>query len=153
MAMSSLKHQLTVISVMCMHNVDVFSLNEDVRQSCFAMQYSSCLLSQDLQRKFLQFRKRKRSLFFKCSIADTVKLQIFVRYPFSYFDLKLVRTNLFSYFRGPQNKITLKFDGLKTKINFCPILNFALFSKVRKYEIKYRTKICDFTVTASSSSG
>ena len=38
------------------------------------------------------------------------------------------------------------FDGLKTKINFHPVLNFALFSQVRKYEIKYRTKICDFTV-------
>ena len=25
---------------------------------------------------------------------------------------------LISYFRGPQNKITLKFDGLKTKRNF-----------------------------------
>ena len=65
------------------------------------------------------------------SAASTVKLQIFVRYPFvRTFDLKLVRTKEFSYFRGPQNKITLKFDGLKTKINFRP----------------YRTKICDFTV-------
>ena len=39
--------------------------------------------------------------------------------------------------------ITLKLDGLKTKTNFHPVLNFALFWKVRKYKIKYRTKICD----------
>ena len=38
--------------------------------------------------------------------------------------------------RDAQNKITLKFDDLKTKINFRPVLSFALFSKVRKYEIK-----------------
>ena len=70
---------------------------------------------------------------------------------FRTFDLKLVRTNTFSYFRGPQNKITFKFDGLKTKINFRPVLNFALFSKIRKYEIKYRTKICDFTIYLGES--
>ena len=29
------------------------------------------------------------------------------------------------------------------------MLTFILFSKVRKYENKYRTKICDFTVNAS----
>ena len=46
-----------------------------------------------------------------------------------------VRTN-FRAFEG-LNKITLKFDGLKTKMNFHPVLNFALFSKVRKYEIDY----------------
>ena len=37
---------------------------------------------------------------------------------FRTFDLKLAHTNKFSYFREPQNKITLKFDGLKTKIIF-----------------------------------
>ena len=43
--------------------------------------------------------------------------------------------------------MTLKFEGLKAKRNFHTDLNLVLFSKVRKYEIKYRTKICDFTVS------
>ena len=42
--------------------------------------------------------------------------------------------------------MTLKFEGLKAKWNFRTVLNLALFSKVWKYERKYRTKICDFTV-------
>ena len=43
--------------------------------------------------------------------------------------------------------MTVKFDGIKAKRNFHAVLNLVLFSKVRKYENKYRTKICDFTVT------
>ena len=41
--------------------------------------------------------------------------------------------------------MTLKIDGLKVKRNSHMALNLALFSKVRKYKNKYRTKICDFT--------
>ena len=40
----------------------------------------------------------------------------------------------------------------RQKINFRPVLNFALFSKVRKYEIKYRTKICDLTYLKAACS-
>ena len=29
---------------------------------------------------------------------------------------------------------------------FGAVLNFVLFQKYEKYDIKYRTKICDFTV-------
>ena len=36
---------------------------------------------------------------------------------FHTFDLKLVCTNWFSYLRGPQNKMTLKLEGIKTKKN------------------------------------
>ena len=43
-----------------------------------------------------------------------------------------------------QNYIEIQWP--QDKINFHPVLNFARFSNVRKYEIKYRTKICDFTV-------
>ena len=43
--------------------------------------------------------------------------------------------------------MTLKFEGIKAKWNFHTVLNLELFSKVRKYENKYRTKICDFTYT------
>ena len=44
------------------------------------------------------------------------------------------RTKKISYFQGPQNTITLKFNSLETKKKFRPVLtlNFALFSKVRK---------------------
>ena len=66
--------------------------------------------------------------------------------------LKLVRTNLFSNFRGPQNKITVRFEGLKAKRK-CHTLNLAHFSKVRKYENKYRMKICDFTVNCFENDG
>ena len=86
-----------------------------------------------------------------CSRRTTVKLQIFVRYPFSYFWLETGPYKLIFVLSRPQNKITLKFDGLKTKINFHLVLNFALFSRVRMYEIKYRTKICDFTVSLYTS--
>ena len=91
-------------------------------------------------------RFRSRQTASKQGTNHTVKLQIFVRYPFSYFSLETGSYKLIFVLRGPQNKITLKFDGLETKINFHLVLIFALFSKVRKYEIKYRTKICDFTV-------
>ena len=47
---------------------------------------------------------------------------------------------------GKSLKMTLKFKVLKAKINFHVVLNLVLFSKVRKYENKYWTKICDFTV-------
>ena len=76
----------------------------------------------------------------------TVKSQIIVRYQFSYFWLETVRANKFLYFWGPQNRITSKFKGLKANRTFHTVLNFVLFSKVRKYENKYRTKICDFAV-------
>ena len=80
----------------------------------------------------------------------TVKLQIFVRYPFSYFWLETGSYELiFVLSRAPkQNYIEIRWP--QDKINFRPVLNFALFSKVRKYEIKYRTKICDFTVCGTS---
>ena len=69
-------------------------------------------------------------------IQYTVKVQIFVRYPFLYFWVETGRTNKFSYCWGPQKKMTLKFEGLKTKRNFHTELNLVLFSKVRKYENK-----------------
>ena len=40
----------------------------------------------------------------------------------------------------------LKTEDLKAKTNFHTVLNLELFSKVRKYENKYHTKICDLTV-------
>ena len=86
-----------------------------------------------------------------CGRRTAVKLQIFVRNPFSYFWLETGPYELIFVLSRPQNKITLKFDGLKTKVNFHPVLNVALFSKVRKYEIKYRTEICDFTVSLYTS--
>ena len=46
--------------------------------------------------------------------------------------------------------MTLKFNGFKAKRNFHTILNFVLFQKYEMYENKYRTKICDFTVTLQS---
>ena len=42
--------------------------------------------------------------------------------------------------------MTLKFKGFKTKRKFHIVLNVVLFSKVRKYENKYRTIFCDVTV-------
>ena len=77
----------------------------------------------------------------------TVKLQFFVRYPFSYFWLEtgsyegifvLSRASKQNYIEiwGPQNK-----NKFSSSIKF----RTFNFSKVRKYEIKYRTEICDFT--------
>ena len=85
-----------------------------------------------------------RVIFWKnyCKVTNFRPVPIFVLLTWNWF----VRTN-FRTFEVLKNKITLKFEGLKTKVIFHTILNFALFSKVRKYEIKYRTKICDFTVT------
>ena len=48
------------------------------------------------------------------------------------FDLKLVRTNWFSYFRGPQSKMTLKLGASKKK-EISYVLELVLFSKVQKY--------------------
>ena len=50
--------------------------------------------------------------------------------------------------------MTLKFNGLKTKKKYsCAVLNFELFfSKVRKYENRYHTKICDFVCTTCCAS-
>ena len=67
---------------------------------------------------------------------------------FRTFDLKLVRTYQFTYFRGSAKKMTLKFNGFKAKTNFHTILNFVLFQKYEMYKNKFRTKICDFTVPA-----
>ena len=47
--------------------------------------------------------------------------------------------------------MTLKFNAFKAKRNFHTILNFVLFQKYEMYENKYRTKICDFTVSEGSS--
>ena len=80
---------------------------------------------------------------------NTVKLQIFVRYLFSYFRLETGSYVLiFVLSRGSAKKMTLKFNGFKAKRNFHAILNFVLFQKYEMYENKYRTKICDFTVKA-----
>ena len=48
--------------------------------------------------------------------------------------------------------MTLKFEGLKAERNFHAEINLVLSSKVRKYENKYRTKICDFTACILASS-
>ena len=46
--------------------------------------------------------------------------------------------------------MTLKIEGLEGRRNFHTVLNVAHFSKARKYENKYRAKICDFTVYAQA---
>ena len=81
----------------------------------------------------------------------TVQLQIFVRYPFSYFFLSwnwFVGTN-FRTFEGLKRKLHnyIEIWGPENEKKFHTELNLVLFSKVRKYEIKYWTKICDFTVS------
>ena len=80
----------------------------------------------------------------------TVKLQIFVRYPFSYFWLETGSYELIFVLSRASKQNCIEIRWPQDKINFHPVLNFALFSKVRKYEIKYRMKICDFTVVGSS---
>ena len=66
--------------------------------------------------------------------------------PFSYFWLETGSYELiFVCLRvSKQNYIEIRWPQDKNK--FSSGIKFALFSKVRKYEIKYRTKICDFTV-------
>ena len=84
-----------------------------------------------------------------CVQQYTVKLQIFVRYPFLYFWLETGSCELIFVLSTASKQITLKFDGLQTKNKLSSCIIFCTFSQVRKYEIKYRTKICDFTVTLS----
>ena len=82
------------------------------------------------------------------SLRYTVKLQIFVRYPFSYFWLETGSYELIFVLSRASKQNYIEIRWPQDKINFHPVLNFTLLSKVRKYEIKYRTKICDFTVTS-----
>ena len=79
-------------------------------------------------------------------VQHTVKLQIFVWYPFSYFWLETCSYELIFVLLRASKQMTVKFDGVKAKRIFHAVLNLVLFSKVRKYENKYRTKICNFTV-------
>ena len=63
------------------------------------------------------------------NLHHTVKLQIFVPYLFSYFWLETGSYELIFVLSRPQNKITLKFDDLKTKIKFHP--DFARSKEVK----------------------
>ena len=79
-------------------------------------------------------------------IQSTVKLQIFVWYPFSYFRLETGSYVLIFVLSRVCGENDVEFNGFKAKRNFHTILNFVLFQKYEMYENKYRTKICDFTV-------
>ena len=72
-------------------------------------------------------------------LVTTVKLQIFVRYSFSYFWLETGSYELIFVLSraSKQNYIEIRWPQahLRTKMNCHPVLNFAFFfSKVRKYE-------------------
>ena len=71
---------------------------------------------------------------------STVKLQIFVRYLFSYFRLETGSYVLIFVLSRVCEKMTLKFNGFKAKRNFHTILNFVLFQKYEMYKNKYRTE-------------
>ena len=49
--------------------------------------------------------------------------------------------------------MALKSEGLEGRRNFHMVINLVLFSKLRTYEIKYRAKICDFTVICELTAG
>ena len=80
----------------------------------------------------------------------TVKLQIFVRYLFSYFRLETDSYVLIFALSRVCEENDVEIQWLKkAKRNLHTILNFVLFQKYEMYENKYRTKICDFTVITS----
>ena len=83
---------------------------------------------------------------FLVGVLDTVKSQIFVRYPFSYFWLESSLYKLIFVLSRASTQNDIEIQGLGAKRNVHTVLNFVLFSKVQNYEIKYRAKICDFTV-------
>ena len=77
---------------------------------------------------------------------NTVKLQIFVRYPFSYFWLETGSYKLIFVLLRASQQNHIEIRGSQNKKKFSYSIKFSTFSKYEKYEIKYRTKICDFTV-------
>ena len=78
---------------------------------------------------------------------NTVKLQIFVRYLCSYFRLETGSYVLIFVLSRVCEENDVEIQWLQSKNKFHTILNFVLFQKYEMYENKYRTKICDFTVT------
>ena len=73
-----------------------------------------------------------------CKVTNFRPVPIFVLLTWNWF----VRTN-FRTFEGLKTKLHWNLMASRPKIKFRPVLNFALF---QKYEIKYRTEICGFTV-------
>ena len=79
-------------------------------------------------------------------MGATVKLQIFVRYLFSYFRLETGSYVLIFVLLRVCEKNDVETQWLQSKKKFSYGINFVLFQKYEMYENKYRTKICDFTV-------
>ena len=72
---------------------------------------------------------------FSSICSNTVKLQIFVRYQFSYFWLETGLYELIFVLSRASKQNFIEIQWPQDKITFHPVLNFVLFSKVRKYEI------------------
>ena len=71
--------------------------------------------------------------------------QIFVRYPFTYFWLETGSYKLIFILLRASKQNDIEIWGPQSKMKVSYGIKFSTFSKVRKYENKYRTKICDFT--------
>ena len=85
------------------------------------------------------------------SAITTVKLQTFARYTFSNFRLETGSYELIFVLSRALKQNYIEIRWAQDKIIFHPVLNFTLLSKIRKYDIKYRTKICDFTVSSNKT--
>ena len=83
-------------------------------------------------------------------IKHTVKLQIFVRYLFSYFRLETGPYVLIFVLSRVCEKMTLKLNGFKAKRDFHTILNFVLFQKYEMYENKTVRKFVTLQYTKYS---
>ena len=80
------------------------------------------------------------------STWHTVKLQIFVRYLFSYFRLETGSYVLIFVLSRVCEENDVEIQWLQRKKKFSYNIKFRTFQKYEMHENKYRTKICDFTV-------
>ena len=83
-------------------------------------------------------------------LSVTVKLQIFVRYLFSYFRLETGSYVLIFVLSRVCEENDVEIQWLQSKKKFSYDIKFRTFQKYEIYENKYRTKICDFTVASFS---
>ena len=89
----------------------------------------------------------RHCLYAGCRALLTVKLQIFVRYLFSYFRLETGSYVLIFVLSRVCEENDVEIQWLQSKKKFSYDIKFVFFQKYEMYENKYRTKICDFTVS------